>query len=195
MSSNIQVQRICQHCGKKFTARTTVTQFCSDACAKRAYKVKIRLEKVEVSNRETQRIRNKPIEDLKARDFLTITEACELLSLSRWTIWRAIKNGELKAGKIGRRTLIRRMDLENLFEPFTDKKANKNEGVQSGSDINISKTKDFDIVESYTLTEVQEKYRISETALQNLIRRNNIPKIKKGWYAYVPKKIIDNLLT
>ena len=119
------------------------------------------------------------MEDLKARDFLTITEACELLSLSRWTIWRAIKNGEFKAGKIGRRTLIRRRDLENLFEPFTDKKAEKNEGGQSVSNINISKTKDFDIVDSYTLTEVLEKYRISETALQNLIRRNNIPKIKK----------------
>lgn len=120
MSSNIQVQRICQHCGKEFTARTTVTQYCSDACAKRAYKAKKRLERVEGSNKETQRVRNKPMEDLKAKDFLTISETCELLSLSRWTIWRAIKNEELKAAKIGRRTLIRRSDLDILFEPDTE---------------------------------------------------------------------------
>ena len=52
----------------------------------------------------------------------------------------------------------------------------------------------FDILDCYTLAEVQEKYRISETALQNLIKREGIPKIKKGWYAYVPKSIIDEIL-
>ncbi|MGA3014130.1 MAG: helix-turn-helix domain-containing protein [Bacteroidales bacterium] len=194
MSSNIQVQRICQHCGKEFTARTTVTQFCSDACAKRAYKVKIRLEKVEGSNRETQRIRNKPMEDLKAKDFLTITEACELLSLSRWTIWRAIKNEEFKAAKIGRRTLIRRSDLDILFESDTETTLDNNTGERKPNQPGKIETGNFDIVDSYTLTEVQEKYRISESALQHLIRRNNIPKLKKGWYSYVPKNLIDNLL-
>ena len=38
MSSNIFVQRICEECGNEFTARTTVTRFCGDRCAKRAYK-------------------------------------------------------------------------------------------------------------------------------------------------------------
>ena len=50
MSSNIRVQRICQFCGKEFTARTTVTKYCSDVCAKRAYKARKRTEKVEISN-------------------------------------------------------------------------------------------------------------------------------------------------
>ncbi|MFA6334291.1 MAG: CHC2 zinc finger domain-containing protein [Bacteroidales bacterium] len=30
MGSNIRVQRICQYCGKEFTARTTVTKYCGD---------------------------------------------------------------------------------------------------------------------------------------------------------------------
>ena len=38
MASNIKVQKICQQCGKEFTARTTVTRCCGDACAKKAYK-------------------------------------------------------------------------------------------------------------------------------------------------------------
>jgi DNA-binding Lrp family transcriptional regulator len=56
-------------------------------------------------------------------------------------------------------------------------------------------TSDFDISNCYNLSEVNKKYGISETALQNLIKRFEIPKIKKGWYAYVPKKIIDTLLS
>jgi hypothetical protein len=54
---------------------------------------------------------------------------------------------------------------------------------------------DWNYNECYNLNEVQDKYSISETALQNLIKRNQIPKIKKGWYAYVPKKVIDKLLS
>lgn len=53
----------------------------------------------------------------------------------------------------------------------------------------------FDISDCYNLTEVQSKYGISETAVQNLIKRNSIPKIKKGWFAYVPKTVIDKLLS
>jgi len=116
MSSNIEVQRICQLCGKEFIARTTVTQYCGDNCAKKAYKLRMRAAKIEASNTETLKIISKPIEELMAKDFLTITETCQLLSVSRWTIWRAIKNHELKAGKIGRRALIKRSDLDKLFE-------------------------------------------------------------------------------
>lgn len=67
------------------------------------------------SDKETRSIISRPIEELKIKDFLTITEACKILSVSRWTIWRAIKRNELIAGKIGRRTIIRRADLEKIF--------------------------------------------------------------------------------
>lgn len=115
MSSSIRIQRICQHCEKEFTAKTTVTKFCSDDCAKRAYKARKKAEKVSASYKETKTIISRPIEELKIKDFLTITEACKLLSVSRWTIWRAIKRNELTAGKIGMRTIIRRADLEKIF--------------------------------------------------------------------------------
>ncbi|MEO9967181.1 MAG: helix-turn-helix domain-containing protein [Reichenbachiella sp.] len=116
MSSNIKVQRICQHCGEEFTAKTTVTKYCGDNCAKRAYKVRKRAEKLQASNSETHTLKIQPIRELKEKDFLTISEACQVLSISRWTIWRAVKRDELKAGKIGRRILIKRSDLEEMFD-------------------------------------------------------------------------------
>jgi len=52
MSSNIRLQKTCQHCGNRFAAKTTVTQFCSDTCAKKAYKQRKRDEKIEVAIKE-----------------------------------------------------------------------------------------------------------------------------------------------
>ena len=194
MSSNIQVQRVCKYCGKEFTAKTTVTKYCSDTCSKRAYKARKRAEKVDQSNKETHRIKTQPIKELKAKEFLTISEACKLLSVSRWTIWRAIKNNELKAGSIGRRKLIRRSDIDKLFKPTHYQIPEAILTLQEPEPEEWKQAREFDITECYTLTEVQNKYGISEKALYDLIKRNSIPKLKKGWYAYVPKAIIDNLL-
>ena len=36
--------------------------------------------------------------------------------LSRWTILRAIQDGELRASKIGRKVLVRRIDLDGFLE-------------------------------------------------------------------------------
>ncbi len=185
MSSNIEVQRICQHCGNEFTARTTTTLYCSHRCNSVAYKAKIRTGKVEVSNKETQRIKTQPIEELKAKSFLSIADTCKLIGISRRTVYRMIERGELITGKAGKRTIIRRSDLEQLlFEQH-----------RTVTPPPETKPVQFDIADCYTLTEVQSKYGISETAVQNLIKRNSIPKLKKGWFAYVPKTVIDKLLS
>jgi excisionase family DNA binding protein len=187
MSSNIQVQRICQHCGKEFTARTTVTQYCNDTCSKRAYKARLKVSKIEASNKQTLQIKNYPIEELKAKAFLSLAETCKLIGISRRTVYRMIGRGELITGKAGKRTIIRRSDLENLL-------FKKPQTVESQL-VSIPEKIQFEISDCYTLTDVQDKYGISESALQNLIKRNSIPKIKKGWFAYVPKSVIDKLLS
>jgi hypothetical protein len=46
MSSNMRILKICESCRVEFVAKTTVTQCCSDACAKRLYKIKKRNEAI-----------------------------------------------------------------------------------------------------------------------------------------------------
>jgi len=197
MSSNIKIQRICQHCGNEFTARTTVTMYCNDTCSKRAYKARLRVSKIEASNNQTQQLKNQPIQELKAREFLTVTQVSKLISCSRQNVYNLINTGKLKATNILlKKTIVKRSDLDKLFKEPTNRtqpegipetqKQELNEWVQAGG---------FDNSECYNLTEIQEKYGISETALQNLIKRNSIPKIKKGWFTYVPKTVIDKLLS
>ncbi|GAB4017481.1 helix-turn-helix domain-containing protein [Spirosoma koreense] len=180
MSSNIRVKRICEQCGNEFEARTTVTKTCSDACAKRAYKARQRAAKVAISHEQTRQIIAKPIQDIRAKETLNIADASKLLGVSRWTIWRAIGAGRLSAIKLGRRTLIRRSDVDRLFEPTT---------VTNSVQVLIP------LIDCYTLKEVRQKYVISDKALYDLIRRNNIPRQYSGIYAYVPKVRIDELLS
>jgi excisionase family DNA binding protein len=183
MSSKIEVQRICQHCGKEFTARTTVTRFCSHRCASAAYKQKARAGKVEESNKETQQVKTQPIEELKAKEFLTVREVARLLNCSIRSAYYYIDNGTIKAVNLGQRiTRVKRSEIDKLFEqpqPLTPQ----------------PEQRQFEISDCYNLTEVQTKYGISEKALFDIIKRNNIPKIKKGWYAYVPKTEIDKILS
>jgi excisionase family DNA binding protein len=193
MSSNIQVQRICQHCGTEFTARTTVTKYCSHRCGSLANKAKKRAEKVQKSNTETKQIKTKPIEELKAKVFLTVSDVSKLIGCSRQNVYKLINTGKLKATNIlEKKTIVRRCDLDKLFKevPETEtipeqQKKELSEWKQAGA---------FEIIDCYTINEVLEKYSISETTLQNIIKRESIPKIKKGWYAYVPKPIIDKIL-
>jgi len=182
MSSNIQVQRICQHCNKEFTARTTVTKFCSTDCAKKAYKVRIRKEKIEVSNQETKKIISKPIEEIKAKEFLSVSDVAKLIGCSRQAVYNMINSKRLYAVNLmEKKTIINRNDLYNFLYQQPLKPIN-------------SESDNYSISDCYTLTEVQKKYNISDNALHAIVRRNNIPKIKSGIYSYVPKTIIDKLL-
>ncbi|MEJ1730807.1 hypothetical protein SMA90_31245, partial [Escherichia coli] len=89
-----------------------------------------------------------------------------------------------------KKTIVRRCDLDKLFsEPDYSNFIGLEKQVKEMYDWKQAGA--FDITDCYTINEVLEKYSISETALQNLIKRESIPKIKKGWYAYVPKPIID----
>ena len=68
----MEIQRICQHCGKDFIAQRIKTKYCGDVCAKRAYKGRKRKEEIGTANEQTKKIRTQPIEQLKAKEFLML---------------------------------------------------------------------------------------------------------------------------
>ncbi|MVM35411.1 helix-turn-helix domain-containing protein [Spirosoma sp. HMF4905] len=181
MSSNIRIIRICQQCGNEFEARKTTSKTCSDACAKKAYKARQRSGKVEVSDQQTLQIKIKPIEDIKAQEFLTVDESAKLIRISRRSLYRLNERGELPFVKLNRRTVIRRSDIDRLF----DRPA---ELLEKSRPIPVP------LVDCYTMKEIREKYSISEKALYDLIQRHEVPKQYSGIYAYVPKSRIDQLL-
>lgn len=185
MSSNIRVARICQHCGVTFEAKTTVTKFCSDPCGKRAYKANLRKHKVERSQRETKIIKDKPLEDLKAKEFLTVRDVALLLNSSKQTVYNLINSGIIHAVNIKvKKTLIKRSEIDNLFNLPEVVPVAKME----------PKVKQLNENECYSMSEIQTKFGVSDKALYNLIKRNNVPKFQRGKYVYASKKIIDELL-
>ena len=122
MSSNLQIPKVCQHCGNSFVARTTVTKYCGDICAKRAYKKRKRDEKVKAALEETQQniqglqtVQSQQSSTIHSKQFLSVQEAANLIGASRWTIQRMIQREQLKAAKFGRRTIIARTEIDNLF--------------------------------------------------------------------------------
>lgn len=132
MSSTIKIPKFCQHCGQAFVAQKTTTRICSHKCASRAYKQRKREEKVgstlkeqiqtvtSANSEKLQSLQSLPIQtgnfiNLRDKEFLSVQEAAILLGASRWTIQRMIQREDIKAGKLGRRTIIPRSEIDNLF--------------------------------------------------------------------------------
>ncbi len=182
MSSNISIQKVCEYCGKDFTAKTTVTRCCSDDCAKKAYKARKRAEKINASIIQVEEKKQKKvntIEDLREREFLTAKEVSILLNCSVRSVYYYISSGIIEATNLGNRlTRIKRSNIDKLFDVDLKKQP---------------KNKQYNISECYTISEARKTFGISESALQKIIQREEIPKIKKGKFVYIPKVLIDEV--
>ena len=183
MSSNIQVQRICEHCGEEFTAKTTVTRYCGGTCSKRAYKARLKNQKIEKSNQETKKIKTQPIETLKAKEFLSVKEVATLLGCSLRTTYRLINIGKIEAINLSERiTRVKRSSLDEIL-------------VQPKKKETTEKIEKYEVSDCYNLKEIKTRYGVSESTIQQLIARHKMPKIRNGKFAYVPKVLIDEILS
>jgi excisionase family DNA binding protein len=80
------------------------------------YKAKQRASKIDKSNTETIQIITKPIEVIKAKEFLTVRDLSKLLNCSIRTAYNIIERGDIKAVKVSdRKTLIKRSEVDKLF--------------------------------------------------------------------------------
>ena len=117
-TSSIRITKICQWCGVEFVAQKVSTKYCSHRCANLAYKQAVRDKRVKQAEAETLSIKlEKPIENVKDKEYLSFAQAGKLLGLSRQAVYNMVKAGNLKASKISSRlSFIRRADIDAMLE-------------------------------------------------------------------------------
>ena len=123
MASNMKRIKTCEFCGNEFTARTTVTRYCSHKCNQRHYKQIKREEKISKVKVDESKIiavdKQMNYDELNIKQFLSIKEACFLIGVSERTLYRLMQNDKVKVAKIGRRTIIKRSEIDKLFISWT----------------------------------------------------------------------------
>lgn len=180
MSSNFTVSRLCEQCGNVFVAKTTVTRFCSKLCNKRHSKTKERTQKMAPMDQIVKKVLEEKPEQNTVAEFLNVQSAAKLLRASDKMIYHLINIGKLHAVNLSeRKTLVRRLEIDRLFElpPVIELKEMKPPAVS----------------ECYSLGEAQEVFRISEKALFEVIKRNNLFKFQEGKFVYVAKSDLNRI--
>lgn len=122
MSSNMAIPKTCTYCGKAYIAKTTLTRYCCLKCNSSHYKQKAKEEKIQnslIRQRQTmQSLQTLPTSNytsLVNKSYLCIQDAAQLIGVSRWTINRMIKRGDLLTSKFGRKKIIERSQIDKLF--------------------------------------------------------------------------------
>lgn len=177
MSGNIKISKICEFCNSFFIARTTVTKYCSQKCASKSYKERSRKDKIEKVNNLTALSFTHKIEEVKSKSFLSINEACILVGISRSTINRLLKGGDIPFSKLGKRVIIHRSDIEEML-------------TQAKGNI-IEVKKDTVKFEYYNVEDIQNIYSIKYSRLNEIVKKYSIPKIVKAGKVMFSKSHID----
>ncbi|GHV70054.1 hypothetical protein FACS1894199_19410 [Bacteroidia bacterium] len=166
-------------------------RYCSHVCNSKAYKEAKRKEVLQLTNGLVAHKRKERVTiDISGKEYLSISEAAEVIGVSRWTIsrekqpiidWYSInditeKYGILKnqiriivnAEKIpetkdGTRTLIAKQQIDNYFK-------------KKGFDTSVAK-----LAEWYTVKEITAKYGMTESAVRcfvvfGLLSTNHRPR-------------------
>ena len=176
MSSNIEIQKKCKWCGQIFIARKTSTNYCSHKCNNAAYKERIRQERIATYQKEISI--NAEETSIENKEFYTPPEVAKLLGISRASIYRYMAENIIKAVQFKGKTLVRRKDIELLFENAAEYKKR----------IPIEKAP---ITDFYTTAEVKEKYHVNESWIFVIAKKHNIPRTFNRGKTYWSKKHID----
>jgi len=184
MSSNIKIERICEWCGNRFMAQTTVTRFCSKRCSEHSYKERMRQKKMALSNQETSQCN--PDRKCRDKDFLTPTETAQYLCVCRTYIYDSINRGKIKVTRIGRKNLISKADIQAMFDYLTPKETEQVEAAEK---------KSKSISDFYTRAEIREKFGVKDSWIYKVVAENNVPKTILRGKAYFSKSHIDRLFS
>ena len=179
-TSSIRIKKICQWCGAEFEAQKVSTKYCSHRCANLAYKQATREKRVKQVEAETHFIKSeKPKENVKDKEYLSIAQASVLLGLSLQAVYKMIYAGHLAAYKLSSRlSFVKRVDIDKMLNANPYVKKNRSKGE--------------DITEFYTTAEIKEKYGVKESWLYKIAKEHNIPRTFNRGKTYWSKKHIDS---
>lgn len=174
----MEIEKRCKWCGKSFIAHKMTTLYCCHTCNGKAYKEQKRQERMHEYLEEQA---SKPLHAtgiVGDKPFLSPNELALLLGLSRASVYRYMVAGTIKALQFRGRTVIRRSDVEKMFNDSPDYK-------RHGS------YKRKENIPYYTLTEIEEKYHIMKKTIYRRCKQYGIQKITEGCRTYYSKKAID----
>lgn len=174
-TSKFRVLRTCEFCGKEFYAQKVTTRFCSRRCNELAYKQRRRQRQITEAE---ARVLQKPIEQVGNKEFLSLQDTSVLFGITKRSVYNLIYNGVLRAFRLSSRmTLIRRADIEQIFESHVYTKKVKPERKP--------------ITEFYTTTEIKEKFGVSDSWVFKIGKEKNIPKILHHGKTYQSKQHVE----
>lgn len=181
MSSKMLIPTKCQHCNKIFTAKTTVTRYCSLPCARTAYKYRKREKKINSAKNHLSIQLNSldsPIPHQK--EYMSVIDVANVLGISRFTVYRYMKASLLQGTKVLGKTFIRKSNVEGLFrENMTE---------------NNHQPKDkAPITEFYTMDEICAKYGYKKNWIFRLTKEKKTPKVLHRGRNHYSKVHIDRL--
>jgi excisionase family DNA binding protein len=84
-------------------------------CAQRNYKENVRQKMLLEVNQQFRQDLQADLQKIQAREVLTMEQVALLLGVSRWTVNRYLKKGNIKTIQFGSRRLILRSELEKIF--------------------------------------------------------------------------------
>jgi excisionase family DNA binding protein len=116
MSSNIRIRRRCQFCDAEFIAQKTVTKYCSLRCAQRAYKKRVKDQKIGIAQTEFIKPELERLKLIANKEVFNTVETCLFLGVSRTTLWRLLKSGCIKYIKVGRLVRIERKNIQRYID-------------------------------------------------------------------------------
>ena len=157
--SKIEVTKVCEFCGKKFTAHKMTTRFCSHQCSQRNYKTEKREQKLE-KVLEGENLPSPSPTTLK-KEYLSCDDVAKLMGISSTTVYRYCVTGKINCIKMNRKIFIRRVDIDALFKtniPYQVRRV-------------ISKP----VAEYYSTAEVIEKFKVSKDTVFKYASTKNIP--------------------
>jgi len=179
--SKLQIPKVCPYCGKEFLAKTITTVYCSEVCCwKKANENRKKVRALKAKMKLLAQIKG------SGEEFITTTQAVQVFTVSRNTIRRLILNQKIEFVKVSqRKILVSMQSMERLF-PLRVADMKPKEPPRNT-------IFDFAPEKCYTISEISQKYCVTEYSVYHHIRKYSVPTRQVGRFVYAPKSEIDKL--